>query len=522
VYSKPAHANRGIAGPRPVGRHPVRFGRYEVIALLGEGGMARAYLALTRGPFDATKLVVVKQIRPEIAGDDQFVEMFGNEARLALRLAHANVVQTFEVLLEAGNYLLVMEYLDGRSLGHVLRKLGRESMPLAEHLWILTKVLGGLHYAHTLTDFDDSSLSIVHRDVSPANLFVTFDGDVKLLDFGIAKASSAVGTTRQGVIKGKLGYASPEQCLGKAVDGRADVYAVGVLLWEALARRRRAFGDTDLAVLQARVTNGEPPIEEVWPDVPPELAAISARALAIKPEDRYPTALAFQNDLQAYLAKWSPHTGSADVAKLLGQSFREERAAQTKLIRECVAAAANGPHTVPQRMNDADARQSLPTLLSDAPDWDGSQSKIVGKLRSRWPAAVLAGALLLCAGAWATWRSRDAGGPPPAGPGSPVVAPRAAASAPEAPRARVDEPQPSAVATRAQPSDAPLKAATPAPASPPARPQAATRSPKATPKAGSALKAQGTPTVFQPGMDLGSPEQPSVTRRIEEQDPYKK
>lgn len=522
MYSKPAHANGGVAGPRPVARHPVRFGRYEVIALLGEGGMARAYLALTRGPFDATKLVVVKQIRPEIASDEQFVEMFGNEARLALRLAHANVVQTFEVLLEAGNYLLVMEYLDGRSLGHVLRKLGRESMPLAEHLWILTKVLAGLHYAHTLTDFDDSSLSIVHRDVSPANLFVTFDGDVKLLDFGIAKASSAVGTTRQGIIKGKLGYASPEQCLGKAVDARADVYAVGVLLWEALARRRRAFGDTDLAVIQARVTNGEPPIEEVWPDVPPELAAISARALASNPEARYPTALAFQNDLQAYLAKWSPHTGSADVAKLLGQSFREERAAQTKLIRECVAAAANGPDTVPQRMNDADVRQSLPTLLSDAPDWDGSQSKIVGKLRSRWPAAVLAGALLLCAGAWATWRSRDAGGPPADGPGANTAAPVAAGSATEAPRARVDEPRPTPTETRPEPSDARPSAPTPDPMSRSPRPQAAARSPKATPKAGSAPKAQETPSVFQPGMDLGSPEQPSVARRIEEQDPYKK
>jgi eukaryotic-like serine/threonine-protein kinase len=521
VHSKLARVGSGIAAPRRVGHHPVRFGRYEVIALLGEGGMARAYLALTRGPFDATKLVVVKQIRPEIAGDDQFVEMFGNEARLALRLAHANVVQTFEVLLEAGNYLLVMEYLDGRSLGHILRKVGRESMPLAEHLWILTKVLAGLHYAHTLTDFDGTSLDIVHRDVSPANLFVTFDGDVKLLDFGIAKASSAIGTTRQGVIKGKLGYASPEQCLGKPVDGRADVYAVGVLLWEALARRRRAFGDTDLAVLQARVTNGEPPIEEVWPEVPPELAAISARALAIKPEDRYPTALAFQHDLQAYLAKWSPQTGSADVTKLLSHSFREERAAQTKLIRECVEAAGNAPDTVPQRANDAELRQSLPTLLSDAPDWDGSQSKIVGKLRSRWPAALVAGALVLCVGAWAALRNRDAGGPPPPGPSSAAVAPVAASSSAEAARGDVESPQPTSATTRTEPGDDPPRVGRPSPAGP-SRPQAAARTPKATPKSGPAPKAQGTPGAFQPGMDLGSPEQPSVTRRIEEQDPYKK
>lgn len=505
--------------PRRVGPHPIRFGRYEVVALLGEGGMARAYLALTRGPFDATKLVVVKQIRPEIAGDEQFVEMFGNEARLALRLAHTNVVQTFEVLLEAGNYLLVMEYLDGRSLGHVLRKLGRESMPVAEHLWILTKVLAGLHYAHTLSDFDGTSLDIVHRDVSPANLFVTFDGEIKLLDFGIAKASSAVGTTRQGVIKGKLGYAAPEQCLGKAVDLRADLYAVGVLLWEALARRRRAFGDTELAVLQARVTNGEPPIEEVWPEVPPELAAISARALAIKPENRYPSALAFQRDLEAYLAKSNPHIGSADVAQLLALSFREERAAQAKLIRDCVDAARDAPASDPQPANDLEARQSLPTLLSDAPDWDGSQSKIVGRLRPRWPSAVLGGALLLSGLLWAAWRSRDAGPPPPAGPGVGLAAALAPRPSAEAPGDPAQKPTATPAATSAEPSTASQRAEAPAPSP---RPRAVAKPAKATAKAGSAPKVGGAPAAFQPGMDLGSPDQPSSTRHIEEQDPYKK
>jgi serine/threonine protein kinase len=492
---------------RRTGQHPARFGRYEVIALLGEGGMARAYLALTRAPFNATKLVVIKQIRPEITSDEQFIRMFADEARIALRLSHANVVQTFEVVNEHGEHLLVMEYLDGRSLGHVLRRVGREAMPLDEHVWILTKVLAGLHYAHGLRDFDGAPLSIVHRDVSPANLFVTFDGEVKLLDFGIAKASGALATTREGVIKGKLGYASPEQCLGRAVDHRADLYAVGVMLWEAMARRRRAFGDTELAVLQARVTNAEPGIEVVWPEAPVKLAAISARALARKPEDRYPTALDFQRDLEAYLAALPKPVGSAEVAQLLARHFHDDRAAQAKIISACV----NAPSGVDRR--------SLPTLVSAPPEWAEDESRIVGKMSSRWPLVAAASVAIAAAVLWSATRTRETGPPPTLPPnGGPSAALLSASSEPSA-AARAGVPSglpasPVAAMSAAASAAAPGLSKNLVP--PVARRVHADATRNVRPRDTSA------PVAIQPGMDLGSPDQPSSVRRIEEQDPYQK
>ena len=519
MQPKLSRAVRGTSGPSRAPIHPGRLGRYDVVALLGEGGMARAYLALSHGAFDSTKLVVVKHIRPEIASDEQFAGMFADEARLALRLAHANVVQTFDVVNEQDQHLLVMEYLDGRSLGHVLRQVGREEMPLAEHLWILTQVLAGLHYAHTLEDFDGSPLAIVHRDVSPANLFITFGGEVKLLDFGIAKASGAIATTREGVIKGKLGYAAPEQCLGRTVDRRADIYAVGVLLWEAMARRRRTFGDTELALLQARVTNSEPPIEEVWPDVPAQLAAISARALASNPDARYPTALEFQRDLEAYLATLAAPVGGSDVARLVNRAFHDARLSHSKLIRECVnaaraAALTDAPST------DLEEHRSLPTLNSLAPSWDASQSKIVGRLGSRAPLAAGVLALAIAGLLWAALGRKDDGASPPTLAGSNLAVAGSSSSLPAAaPQSSQSAPEP--------PESAPLVPDA-SPSAPAAVPHAQrSRAPITAPRAVAAKRdvvgvRSASPQAFQPGMDLGAPDQPGASRPIEEQDPFRK
>jgi serine/threonine protein kinase len=227
-----------------------RIGKYELVTLLGEGGMSRVYLAVSRGPVGVSKLVVVKQLRPEMAFDAEFVTMFIDEARIAARLSHPNVVQTYEVVEEGGQYLLAMEYLEGRTLAEILHRAGRANMPLEEHLWILTQVLAGLHYAHELADYDGQALSVVHRDVSPSNVFVTYNGEVKLVDFGIAKAAGAISATQQGTVKGKLGYSAPEQFMSQPVDARADVFSAGVMLWEAAAFRRRKFADTRPAILE--------------------------------------------------------------------------------------------------------------------------------------------------------------------------------------------------------------------------------------------------------------------------------
>src|SRR3954452_21553827 len=282
---------------------PTRIGRYQLVGLLGEGGMARVYLAFARGPVGFDKLVVVKQVRPELAWDQDFVTMFFDEARIAARLQHPNVIHTYEVVEEAGQYHLVMEYLEGQTLTDIFKKVGRTHMPLEDHLWILTQVLAGLQYAHELSDYDGTPLGLVHRDVSPSNVFVTYNGEVKLLDFGIAKAAGAISATHKGTMKGKLGYGAPEQLVGASVDARSDIYSVGVLLWEALGQRRRKLADTTAGILQARMSGVEPKIRQVVPDVPPVLADICDRAMGADPRRRYATAADLQHALEHYLER---------------------------------------------------------------------------------------------------------------------------------------------------------------------------------------------------------------------------
>src|SRR5689334_3257328 len=188
------------------------LGKYRLIAELGHGGMAEVYLAVVRGPAGFNKLVVVKQIRPQLAEDPEFLAMFLDEARLAARLSHPNVVQTNEVGQEGERHFLAMEYLDGQPLSRINQRLGpKGGLPLVMHLRVIADLLGGLHYAHELSDYDGTPLGVVHRDVTPHNIFITYDGVVKVVDFGIAKARDALTLTKVGIIKGKIAYMAPEQ-----------------------------------------------------------------------------------------------------------------------------------------------------------------------------------------------------------------------------------------------------------------------------------------------------------------------
>jgi serine/threonine-protein kinase len=319
-----------------------RIGRYEILTLLGEGGMARVYLAVSRGPVGFNKLVVVKQVRPELAWDRDFITMFFDEARIAARLNHPNVVSTYEVVEEAGQYLLAMEYLEGQTLGEILNRLGRAQMPLDQHLWILCQVLAGLNYGHELVDYDGSPLGIVHRDVSPSNVFLTYNGEVKLLDFGIAKAAGAASATQKGTVKGKIGYGAPEQFLARPVDARADVYAVGVMLWEALAGKRRKQADTPAAAYEARVAGTEPKIREVKPDVPTRLADICDRATAVEPAARFGSALQFQRALERYLESRPRQIGQRDLATLINYHFKNERQQMRQRIETQLSGSLSG------------------------------------------------------------------------------------------------------------------------------------------------------------------------------------
>jgi serine/threonine-protein kinase len=302
-----------------------RVGKYRIIAKLGQGGMASVFLSVVPGPLGVNKLLVIKLLREELSHDEDFLTMFLNEARLAARLNHANVVHTYEVGFEGGQHFLAMDYLDGQPLHAVLRKASRTGVPLDISVRILAETLSGLHYAHTLTDFDGTPLYVVHRDVSPQNVFVTYDGQVKVVDFGIAKATGASSNTQSGVFKGKLSYVAPEQAGGDRVDARADIFSVGVMLWEAIAGRRFAQGEGQTAVLARRLSGKEPRIREVVPDADPELADICDKAIAHDPNHRYATAQEFRDALDAFLERFSRRVGPREVGQFVTALFVEER-----------------------------------------------------------------------------------------------------------------------------------------------------------------------------------------------------
>jgi len=310
-----------------------RIGKCRIIAKLGQGGMANVFLSVVTGPADVHKLLVVKVLREELAQDGDFLSMFMNEARLAARLNHANVVTTYEVGVDDGQHYLAMDYLDGQPYSAILRKT-RGKIPLDIHLRILADTLSGLDYAHTLTDFDGTPLSVVHRDVSPQNVFVAYDGQIKVVDFGIAKAAGAAGTTQTGVFKGKLAYAAPEQAAGEPVDARADVFSVGVMLWEAIAGRRLTLGETETTVLGRRLAGLDPRIRDVVPDVDPELSDICDRAMAHARDDRFPDARSLQDALERVLDRSARRVGHREVGELVSGLFAEKRAEIRAIIDE--------------------------------------------------------------------------------------------------------------------------------------------------------------------------------------------
>ncbi|HEU4412651.1 MAG TPA: serine/threonine-protein kinase [Polyangiaceae bacterium] len=313
---------------------PERVGKFRLLAELGRGGMARVFLAVVRGPANFEKLLAVKLLREELAREPELVAMFLDEARLAARLNHPNVVQTYEVGREGEHCFLAMDYLEGPSLAGLLRKVGRGAMPLDLHVMVLAEVLAGLHHAHELCAFDGTPLGIVHRDVSPKNVIVTYDGQVKLVDFGIAKAADGSAQTAQGVFKGTTAYAAPEQARGLPVDARADLFAAGALLWEALARRPLAPPGAELAAFARRVTGAEPRASDVAPGTPPALAAVCDRAMAFDPAARYPTALAMRDDLESWLASLPKRPTARELSALASAAFAAERAALRARVDE--------------------------------------------------------------------------------------------------------------------------------------------------------------------------------------------
>jgi serine/threonine-protein kinase len=337
------------------------LGKYQLIAEIARGGMGIVYLAMVQGPGGFNKLVVVKELKPELVEEPAFLTMFLDEARLAARLNHPNIVQTNEVGNDGDRYFMAMDYLDGRGLDQVRRrtKVAGFGLSVSMQIRVICDMLAGLEYAHNLTDFDGSPLHIVHRDVSPQNVFITFDGQVKLLDFGIAKASDSMHETNAGVVKGKVSYMSPEQGRGQKVDARADVFSAGVLLWEALTGKRMREGKNEQEKLWALVSADVPRASTIRPAVPPELDRICAQAMAWDREDRYATAGAMQHDLERYLTATGTNVSAREVGGCVTELFREDRANTNGVIEAHVARARGGAARDKLPIIDVASRQSV-------------------------------------------------------------------------------------------------------------------------------------------------------------------
>jgi serine/threonine-protein kinase len=304
----------------------VQVGRYRLIAELAHGGMGDVYLGVAQGPAGFSKLMVIKMLRPGLAEDEQFLQMFLEEARLAARLNHPNVVQTVEVGNEGRRYFLAMEYLEGQSLQRLRQRVAKEHpFPLGPHLRMLVEACNGLNYAHDLVDIDGRPLGIVHRDATPHNIFVTYDGQVKVVDFGIAKAMDSSLETRTGELKGKIAYMPPEQASAQRVDRRADVFAMGVMVWEAAVGRRLWKGMNEVAIMHELLTGAIPSPRQADPRVSVELDAICRRALAQHPEERYASCADLAAELERFLITIGDRTTSRDIARIVSETFEADR-----------------------------------------------------------------------------------------------------------------------------------------------------------------------------------------------------
>ncbi len=313
---------------------PQPFGRYLLLGLIARGGMAEVYRARPRSR--GNRLVAIKVMRASLAKEPKFVEMFVREGRLAVMLDHPNIVRTLEVGSHDGQYFIAMEYISGKDLTQVLRRcqeLGRR-IPVPHAVYIAKKVCEGLHHAHTLTDPAGRPLNIVNRDVSPSNIRLSYDGDVKLLDFGIAQAMLKF-TSEIGVLKGKFSYMSPEQIRGMPLDSRTDIFSTGIVLHEMLTTEKLFRGDSEFDLMEkVRKAEVNPP-SKFNRRVPPELDELVLRALAREPSDRFQTAGEFAQALDRVLERYGFQP--SELRDFLRGLFREDYQQERALIRACLA-----------------------------------------------------------------------------------------------------------------------------------------------------------------------------------------
>jgi len=320
------------------------FGKYELLARLAAGGMAEIFLARRRDDMTSGSVLVIKRVLPHLADDERFVAMFRDEARLAARIEHDNVCRVVDLGSVGDTYFIAMEYLHGMPLSRLLVRAARSGQALDLRLvaGLLMQCCAGLHHAHELVGDDGRPLAVVHRDVSPPNIFVTATGVVKLLDFGVAKAQDASEKTRTGTVKGKNAYMSPEQVLGQPMDRRSDLFSLGIVLWEALTAQRLFMREVDFETFRAITEGDVPDVRLMRPDCPVELVEVVQRSLALDRDARFATALDLGDAVAAAVAGIGPPCGEREIAAFLQARFASELRARQQLLDATSGASGVG------------------------------------------------------------------------------------------------------------------------------------------------------------------------------------
>jgi Protein kinase domain/PEGA domain len=394
-----------------LGHLPPTIGRYEVIGPLASGGMAEIVLARMVGPNGFYRPFVVKRILPHLAQSEAFVSMFLDEARIVAGLHHPNVVTVQELGRHEGELFMVFEHLEGESVGGLARRLVLENEVLDPRLcaYIAAEACAGLHAAHELADADGVTLDIVHRDVSPQNVFLTYDGHVKVLDFGIATARGRLARTDAGAFKGKWAYMAPEQCRGESVDRRTDIFAIGAVLYELSTNRRLFFRNGELATLRAILDEPIVAPSRLTEGYPRALERICLRALSRDPNDRYATAAEMRADLLLAvqeLGQGAPADPAADLARRMRELYAdriEQKRDTMRMLRDGASVARVPPGDVDEGVEISVATAARPAAADDQPLEMAVTKAHEPPARPRrrvWLAA--AGALAIGAGAFAT------------------------------------------------------------------------------------------------------------------------
>jgi serine/threonine protein kinase len=363
--------------------------RYRVRQKIASGGMAEVFRAESAGLEGFKKTVAIKRVLPQLAEKKQFIGMFLDEARVSAHLSHSNCVQVFDVGVGDNTFFIVMEYVDGTDLKTVIEYYRRHQtlFPIEEACLIILRICEGLSYAHELTDANGRPLNIVHRDMSPPNVLITRHGEVKIVDFGLAKANSQLEKSEPGIIKGKFGYLSPEVAQGQTADARTDIFAVGIILWEMLAGRRLFVGNTDLETVHMVQAARVPSLQQFNPQVTPELARVIGKALARDPAQRYLSARDFGRDLSAFLFANHRPVSSFEIAELVAPPLAQreiDRASRSKdggsiissLIEEALFEFVSLGDSGASQPGSSSLAGSFP--LSNSPSWSAPSANPLG------------------------------------------------------------------------------------------------------------------------------------------------